>query len=60
MDLWLKIGSALLLVAMLAVIWPRARHMLANSPKGSGDDWRSFAIIIAAVVLFVLLLIQLV
>ncbi|KPK12492.1 MAG: hypothetical protein AMJ68_01810 [Acidithiobacillales bacterium SG8_45] len=60
MDLWLKIGSALLLIAMLAVIWPRARHMLANSPKGSSDDWRSFVFVIAAVALFILLLIQLV
>jgi preprotein translocase subunit SecE len=58
--MWLKIGSALLLIAMLAVIWPRARQMLANSPKGSGDDWKSFVIIISAVALFVLLLIQLV
>jgi hypothetical protein len=60
MDMWMKIGSALLLVAMLAVIWPRAKHMLANSPKGSGDDWRTFVIVIAAVALFVLLLIQMV
>ena len=60
MEMWLKIGSALLLVAMLAVIWPRARHMLANSPKGSSDDWRSFIMIIAAVALFVLILIKLV
>ena len=60
MDLWLKIGSALLLIAMLAVIWPRAKHMLENSPKGSSDDWRTFILIVAGVALFVLLLIQLV
>ena len=60
METWLKIGSAILLVAMLVFIWPRARYMLANSPKGSGDDWRSFALIIAGVALFILLLVKLV
>lgn len=57
---WMKIGSAILLGAMLIFMWPRAKHMLENSPKGSGDDWRSFLMLIAAIAAFVLLLVQLV
>jgi len=60
MDLWMKIGSAVLIGAMILIMWPRAKHMLGNSPKGSSDDWRSFIIVIAAVALFILLLINLV
>ncbi|MFV1997883.1 MAG: hypothetical protein ACC641_07705 [Acidiferrobacterales bacterium] len=60
MDLWLKIGSAALLGAMLVVLWPRAKHMLKNSPKGSSEDWRTFTILIAAIGLFVWLLVKLV
>lgn len=58
MDLWMKIGSALLLVMMIAFIFPRARHMLKNSPKGSSSDWQGFVFLIGGVVLFVLLLIK--
>ena len=60
MDLWMKIGSAVLLLAMLAVIIPRARQMLKESPKGTSSQWVSFLIPIGAVVLFVVLLMQLV
>ena len=60
MDLWMKIGSAVLLGAMLIVLWPRAKHMLENTPKGSGEDWTTFLVLIAAVGLFILLLINLV
>jgi hypothetical protein len=60
MELWMKIGSAVLLGAMLVIIWPRARYMLANSPKGSSDDWRAFVLVIAGVALFILLLVKLV
>ncbi len=60
MDLWMKIGSAVLLVAMLAILIPRARQMMTQSPKGSTSQWISFLIPIGVVVLFVLLLMQLV
>jgi hypothetical protein len=60
MDLWMKIGSAVLLVAMLAIIIPRARQMMTQSPKGSTSQWVSFLIPVGIVVLFVLLLMQLV
>lgn len=60
MELWMKIGSAILLGAMLIMLWPRARHMMENSPKGSSDDWRTFIILIAVIGLFVVLLVKLV
>ncbi len=60
MDLWMKIGSAILLVAMLAMIIPRARQMVKESPKGTTSQWVSFLIPVGIVVLFVLLLMQLV
>ena len=57
---WLKIGSALLLVAMLFFLFPRAKSAIANSPKGSSKDWMAFVVPVAVVVLFVMLLIALV
>ena len=60
MDLWMKIGSAVLLVAMLIILIPRAKQMMTQSPKGSTSQWVSFLIPVGVVVLFVLLLMQLV
>ncbi len=60
MDLWMKIGTAVLLVTMLVVLIPRAKQMMTESPKGSTSQWVSFLIPIGLVVLFVLLLMQLV
>lgn len=57
-DMWMKIGSALLLGMMLMVIWPRARQMLKESPKGSAEDWKGAIIPLALVALFVVLLIM--
>jgi hypothetical protein len=56
----MKIGSAVLLVAMLAILIPRAGQMLKESPKGTMSQWISFLIPVALVVLFVLLLMQMV
>jgi len=60
MDLWWKIGSAVLLIAMLAIMIPRARQMLKESPKGTTSQWISFVIPVGVVVLFVLFLMQMV
>lgn len=60
MGLWLKIGSAILILAMIAVMWPQARNMLRNSPKGTSDDWRTFIYLILGVGLFVYLLTRMV
>lgn len=57
---WMKIGSALLLGLMLVILFPRAKQMLKESPKGTGDDWRGFLIPIALVAGFVVLLIMMV
>ena len=54
---WLKIGSALMLIAMLIFLFPSARQAMKNSPKGSTQDWMGFILPAAAVVGFVILLI---
>ncbi len=36
---WIQIGSALMLVAMLFMIFPRAKAAVNQSPKGTGSDW---------------------
>lgn len=56
-DMWLKIGSALLLGAMLAMIWPRARLMMQEGRKGSGAEWKAALIPLLLVIGFVILLI---
>ena len=60
MDMWMKIGYAVLLGMMIMFIFPRAKHMLKESPKVSGNEWMGVLIPIIAVILFVVLLIKLV
>lgn len=60
MDLWMKIGSALLLGIMLVLLIPRARDMVTNSPAAGAGDWPAFLLPLAAVAAFVLLLMWLV
>ncbi len=57
MDMWLKIGSALLLGMMLLMIWPRAKVMMKESPKGSAQDWKSALIPLLLVAGLIILLI---
>lgn len=57
---WMKIGSALLLLMMIIYLWPRAKQMMKESPKGSSDDWKAVIIPLAAVVGFVVLLVMMV
>ena len=57
---WLKIASVALLVAMFFVILPSAKRMVKESPKGTSSDWMGFVVPMAAVVLFIILLIALV
>ncbi len=57
---WMKIGSAILLIGMFIFILPRAKHMLANSRKGSQSEWLNVALLLGVVVLFVFILIKLV
>ena len=57
---WLKIGSAVLVVAMMVFIWPSAKRMLHESPEAEKGDWQAVALPILAVVGFVVLLMWLV
>jgi hypothetical protein len=57
---WLKIGSALFLLAMIIFLFPRAKHAIENSPKASLQEWMGYIVPMAAVILFVILLIALV
>jgi hypothetical protein len=57
---WLKIASAVALVAMFFFILPSAKKMVKNSPKGSISDWMGYIVPMAVVVLFIVVLISLV
>ena len=57
---WIKIGSALFMVAMIIYLFPRAKHAVQNSPKGSAKDWMGYVIPMVAIVLFIIILIKLV
>jgi len=57
---WLKIISALFLVAMLFMIYPSLKHASQNSPKATTEDWMSVVKPLVFVVLFVIALIVLV
>jgi len=57
---WTYIGSALFLGAMIIFLFPRMRHAVKNSPKGSMQDWMGFIIPVLAVIGFVILLISMV
>ncbi len=57
---WMKIGSALLLIAFLVMLAPTAMHMLKNSPKGANSDWMLALALLGGVALFVLLLMKMV
>ena len=55
---WEKIG-VLVLIGVLLIFWgPRALRAAKSAPKATPDDWKSFLIPIALVVLFVILLIM--
>ncbi len=56
-DMWLQIGTALFLAAMLVVLWPRARTMMQEGRRGSAAEWKSALIPLLLVVGFVMLLI---
>lgn len=53
---WMKILSAVLIVAMLIFLWPRAAQMMRESRKGSQSEWLNVILILVVVVGFVALL----
>ena len=56
----MNIVSALLLVALIVLLVPRARQMLSDSPPAQPGDWQSFMLSLVAVCLFVVLLMKMV
>ncbi len=56
----MEIGTALLLVAFLALLWPNAKYWLKNSPEPRDGDWTAVALPIVGVILFVMLLMNMV
>ncbi len=57
---WLKIVSALMLVAMMVMLYPSLKHASKNSPKGTSEDWWGAIKPLLMVVVFVIALIILV
>lgn len=57
---WIMIGSAALLIGMIVFMFPRMKHAVANSPKGTMNDWMGFIVPLAAVIGFIILLINMV
>lgn len=57
---WIKIGSALFLVAMIIFLFPRAKQVIENTPKGSMKDWMGYIVPMVVVILFIIVLIALV
>jgi len=56
----MAIGSAALIIGMMVFIFPRMREAVKNAPKGTMDDWMGFIIPIAAIIGFIILLINMV
>lgn len=57
---WLKIISAIFLVAMMVMLYPSLKNAAKNSPKGTTEDWMSFVKPMVFVVGFIIILIMLV
>ena len=57
---WIQIGSALFLLAMAGMLFPRAMQAIKHSPKGSMNDWMGYIVPMILVVLFIMLLISMV
>lgn len=55
---WTKLFSALLIIAMIVFLFPRAKEMLKNSPKASNNDLVAILIPLALVIGFVFLLMK--
>ncbi len=60
MELWMKIGTAVLLGLMIFVLFPQAKHMMKHSPEAQEGDWASFLLPVLIVAGFVGLLMWLV
>ncbi len=54
---WLLVAQAAFIIAMFLYILPSAKRMWKESPKGSNQDWLTFAAVIGGIALFVYVLI---
>ena len=59
MNIWLQIGSAVVVVLMLVFLYPTAKQWMTDGPRAKPGDWQA-ALILLLVVGFVVLLILLV
>ena len=57
---FIDILSALFLVGLLVLLFPRARQMITHSPPAQSGDWQAVLLPLVAVAGFVLLLMKLV
>jgi len=57
---WTKWITAGLLLMMIIYIFPRAKYMMKNSPKGNSQDWMGFVFVIGIITLFIVFLIMIV
>lgn len=57
---WMKIFAAMLLVAMIVVLWPNAKKMMENSRKAESGEWMSVVMPLLAIGGFVAFLIMMV
>ena len=57
---WLKIASAVFLIAMFFMLLPGAKRMIKESSKGTSSDWMGFITPMIMVTLFIILLVMLV
>jgi hypothetical protein len=57
---WLKIISALFVVAMMVMLYPALKNASKNAPKATKEDWISAIKPLVFVVIFVIALIVLV
>ena len=57
---WMKILQAGALILMIVVIYPAFKWWTKHGPKAEKGDWSAAALPLAAVVLFVILLVMMV
>ncbi|OZB35863.1 MAG: hypothetical protein B7X35_08450 [Halothiobacillus sp. 14-56-357] len=55
---WIKILSAVFIVAMLVFLWPRVGQMIRESRKGTINEWLWVGLLLLAVAAFVVFLMQ--
>ncbi|HEX5056332.1 MAG TPA: hypothetical protein VFX02_07510 [Gammaproteobacteria bacterium] len=59
MKSWDQIAVLVTAIIIVILMFPRVLQAVKHTPKGSADDWRTVVLILAAVGLFVFILIKL-